>query len=526
MSSRRPVALALAALLLASPVAALAQTKPPAPTPPAFEKIGGVSLGGFEQGAAEIVSYDPASKKLFVVNAGANAVEVLDISDPASPKKLDPIAMAAHGAGINSVAVKNGLLAVAVEADPKQQPGSVAVFDTTGKHLKSFPVGALPDNVVFSPDGSLILAACEGEPNKDYSQDPEGAVAIISLKQGVDKATVAIAGFEAFNPKKKELQAKGVRISHPKATVAQDLEPEYIAVAPDGKTAYVTLQENNALAVVDLAAGKVKDILPLGLKDWKAAGKKFDASDKDKKINLAPWPVLGMYMPDTIAAYAAGGKTWLVMANEGDSREYGDYSDETRGAKLLINDRVFPDAGWLKRDKQLGRLKMVKDQCDLDGDGLAERLVAFGARSFTIRDAATGAVVFDSGDDFESLLAKEIPDHFNADADDPKADARSDDKGPEPEGLAIGEINGRLYAFVGLERQGGLMIYDITQPKAATFVQHVNSRDYKGDAKAGTAGDLAPEGVLFIAAKDSPTGKPLVVTANEVSGTVAVFSVK
>ncbi|MCA1986886.1 MAG: choice-of-anchor I family protein [Desulfovibrio sp.] len=507
----RRLALGLALVFAAAPAGA---------APLQLEKIGGLKLGG--EAAAEICSYDAASKLLFVVNAGDAALEVVDLADPAAPVKKTSISLKKYGAGINSVAVHKGLVAVAVEADPKQEPGKVILMDLDGTVRKSFDVGALPDMVTFTPDGKYVLAACEGEPNKDYSVDPEGSIAVINLAKGVDAATCTMAYFHAFNAQKTQLQAKGVRISHPKATVSQDLEPEYIAVSPDSKTAYVTLQENNAIAVLDVATAKVKDIRPLGLKDWRQAGG-LDASDKDKKINIKPWPVLGLYMPDSIAAYAVKGKVYLVTANEGDSRDYDGYSDEARLGKIYLNDRLFPDATWLRRDKQLGRLKVVKDMLDTDGDGLADRIIAFGARSFSIWDAATGALVFDSGDQFERIIAREVPEFFNADE---KFDDRSDDKGPEPEGVAVGVVDGRTYAFVGLERQGGLMVYDVTEPAKASFVQYINSRDYTADKKSEAAGDIAPEGVLFIAAKDSPTGQALVVTANEGSGTVAVFAMR
>ncbi|AGW13595.1 choice-of-anchor I family protein [Megalodesulfovibrio gigas] len=507
----RRLALGLALVFAAAPAGAASLH---------LEKIGGLKLGG--EGAAEICSFDPQSKLLFVVNAGETAVEVVDLSNPAAPVKKSSISLKEHGGGINSVAVKNGLVAVAVEADPKQDSGKIILMNLDGTVRKRFDVGALPDMVAFTPDGKYVLAACEGEPNKDYSVDPEGSIAVISLAKGVDAATCTMAYFHSFNTQKAQLQAKGVRISHPKATVSQDLEPEYIAVSPDSKTAYVVLQENNAFAVLDVATAKVKDIKPLGMKDWKKAGG-LDASDKDKKINIKPWPVHGLYMPDSVAAFAAKGKVYLVTANEGDSRDYDGYSDEARLGKVYLNDRIFPDAKWLTRDKQLGRLKVVKDMLDTDGDGLADRIVAYGARSFSIWNAATGAQVFDSADQFERIIAKEAPEYFNAEE---KFDDRSDDKGPEPEGVTVGVVDGRTYAFVGLERQGGLMVYDVTEPAKASFVQYINSRDYAADQKSEAAGDVAPEGVLFIAAKDSPTGQALVVTANEVSGTVAVFAAR
>lgn len=487
---------------------------------PMLSKIGGIKIGG--EGTAEILSYDPGTKALYLVNAEENAIEIIDITKPEAPAKKGRFSMDEHGDGINSVAVKGGIVAVAVQADPKQDPGVVVLTDLEGAVHKVLAVGALPDMLTFTPDGKHVLVACEGEPNDEYTNDPEGAVAIIDVSKGAKDATVTMVSFNDFDAKKDELANNGVRISHPKASVSQDLEPEYIAVSADSKKAFIAMQENNALAVLDLEAGKVTEIFGLGLKDWKGLGLTLDASDKDGKINMQSWPVFGMYMPDSIAVFQADGKDYIVTANEGDSREYGDYADEIRGAKVEFDTSIFADASMFE-EGNLGRLKMVKDQLDTNGDGLADRIVAFGARSFTIWDGATGKVVFDSGDEMERHIAEVEPDFFNAEEE---FDDRSDDKGAEPEGIAVGEVAGRIYAFVGLERQGGLMVYDVTDPANAKMVQFINTMNRGVPLDSPEAGDVAPEGVLFISAADSPNGTALVVTANEVSGTVAVFAMQ
>ncbi|HAX80913.1 MAG TPA: hypothetical protein DCY88_35020, partial [Cyanobacteria bacterium UBA11372] len=282
-------------------------------------ELGKYTTGVFNQGAAEISAYDPTSKRLFVVNAQAATIDILDLSDPTTPTKISQIAVNSFGAAPNSVAVKNGTLAVAVEAVDKTNPGKVVFYDTNGTYLNDVQVGSLPDMLTFTPDGSKVLVANEGEPG---TIDPDGSVSIIDLSGGVNnltQANVATADFTSFNGLEAQLRADGVRIV-PGKTAAQDFEPEYIAVSPDGQTAYVTLQENNTVAVVDIASATVTSLQPLGFKDHSLAGNGFDASDRDTAININTWPVFGMYMPDAIATFSANGQTYYVTANEGDER--------------------------------------------------------------------------------------------------------------------------------------------------------------------------------------------------------------
>ncbi|HEY9662322.1 MAG TPA: choice-of-anchor I family protein [Allocoleopsis sp.] len=906
-------------------------------------------IGGFQsENGSEIAAFDPLSDRLFVV--AGSTVEILNLSNPADSSligTLTPgfVTIASVEVIPNSVAVKNGIVAVAYAirdiATQAQQAGQVAFFDTQGTYLNSVTVGALPDMLTFTPDGQKILVANEGEPNS-YGQpdsvDPEGSVSIIDLSQGVANATVATAGFTAFNDKLDALKAAGVRITGPGATVAQDLEPEYIAFSADGSKAYVTLQENNAIAYVDIATATVMDIKPLGLKNhnqpvvtnletyeftnlptlgttaagqeiplggfsglqfegyaengnlkfithtdrgpngepvssnrpfllpdftpelirfeldrstgtlqltqriqlktsandlltglpntaianssgntpyndevpvdlfgntlpldplgadlegiaiaddgtfWMvdeyrpaiyhfdangvlidrfvpegtaaavgqapgtfgkevlpavlaqrrqnrgfegvafqdgkvyafvqsplrnpadlsngtlntlqnvrviefdpatqttrqflyqldnppalndtdtradkigdavaigngeflvierdddaidsdpieqiqkkvyrfsledatdisalsgaievgggvfktvdqmtaaelaAAGVKpiqkalqvdlakagynqtekheglalvdpntiavindndftvgnitinpttgtftrnadpepiqlglislqptgLDASDRDGGINIRQQPVFGMYQPDAIASYTVNGQTYSITANEGDARDYDGFAEESRVKDLTLDPVAFPNASVLQEDANLGRLTVTNATGDLDGDGDIDRLEVFGGRSFSIWDA-NGNLVFDSGDQFEQITAAVVPDLFNSNGTPDTLDTRSDNKGPEPEGVTLGNIQGRTYAFIGLERTGGVMVYDVTSPTQPTFVEYVPTPD-----------DIAPEGVLFVSAADSPSGKPLLITTNEESQTTAIFEV-
>lgn len=481
-------------------------------------ELGKYTTGVFNQGAAEISAYDPASKRLFVVNAQAATIDILDLSDPTSPSKISQIAVGSFGAVANSVAVNNGTIAVAVEAADKTNPGKIVFYDTNGTYLKDVQVGSLPDMLTFTPDGSKVLVANEGEPG---TVDPEGSVNIIDLSGGVNnltQANVTTAGFTSFNGLETQLRADGVRI-FPGKTASQDLEPEYIAVSPDGQTAYVTLQENNSVAVIDIATATVTALQPLGLKDHSLVGNEFDASDRDSAINIRTWPVFGMYMPDAISTFSANGQTYYVTANEGDDR------GENRSVRnLTLDPTVFPDASTLKLDQNLGRLSVSSIDGDTDLDGDYDKLYAYGTRSFSVWDSQ-GNLVYDSGDDFEQITAQQFAANFNASNDNNTFDNRSENKGPEPEGIVVGQVGGRTYSFIGLERIGGVMVYDITNPSSPQFVQYLNNRDFSQNVQLPAAGDLGPEGLTFISAADSPTGLPLLVVTNEISGSTTTYAI-
>jgi 2',3'-cyclic-nucleotide 2'-phosphodiesterase/3'-nucleotidase/5'-nucleotidase len=406
--------------------------------------LGTYETGAFDEGAAEINAFDPDSDRLFVVNSNAVTIDILDVSDPSNPVLINQIDATQFGAGANSVAVKNGIVAVAIENETVTDNGKVVFFDADGNFLNEVEVGALPDMVTFTPDGTQVLVANEGEP--DDGVNPEGSVSIIDISGGVASATVATADFKAFDGQEDALRAEGVRI-FPGIDFSKDAEPEYITVSPDGTQAFVSLQENNAFAVIDLATKQVTDVVGLGYKDYSLPGNGIDASDRDDAINIQNYPVFGMYMPDAIASYAVGGTTYIVTANEGDARD-----EDARVKDLVLDPVAFPNAAALQADEVLGRLEVSTIDGDTDGDGDYDALYAYGARSFTIFDTA-GNVIFDSGDAFEQITADLIPEFFNSTNDENGSfDSRSDAKGPEPEGVVIGEVDGSTYAFVGLER--------------------------------------------------------------------------
>jgi len=462
---------------------------------------------------AEIVAYDAASKRA-VVTCQNQGIRFIDLSAPFAPVVLGG---ALTNEMVNSVAVKNGLVAVAVENAVGSNPGEVVFLDMAGVELRRITVGIQPDMLTFTPDGSKVLTANEAETG-DHTDYGTGSISVIDLSGGVMAASVTNLDFYAFDSQTNALRDAGVRI-FPGRLPSVDFEPEYIAVSADGRTAMVTLQENNALARVDLTALTITEIVPLGLKDHILPGNELDASDKDSPggtgmIRMLPWPVFGMYMPDAIASFSAGGQTYYVTANEGDIRDTG--TDESRIKSLTLDASVFPNATLLKLDANLGRLTASKIDGDLDKDGDIDRLQTYGTRSFTIWDAS-GALVYDSGNDLALRTAAETPTLFNAnDGLVSKFDQRSDDKGCEPEGVTMGTIGGCTYAFVALERAGGgIMTYDVTCPMAPLFMQYAR-RD----------GDVAPEGVNFVSAAESPNGKPLLLVAHEESQTLTVYEIE
>jgi DNA-binding beta-propeller fold protein YncE len=474
--------------------------------PATFSEVGSIDIG--QTGAAEISAYDPETNKLFVVrNEGEgtanpiNRIEILDLKDPASIKVIGNINIAPFGGGVNSVSVSGGKLAAAIQATDKTANGKVGVFKTSDhSKIAEINVGALPDMVTFSPDGKFILTANEGEPNDTYTNDPSGSVSIISVN---DNYAVTTIDFSSMASQESALKLKGLRIFGPSKSFVKDIEPEYITVSADSKTAWVTLQENNGIAKIDIATKSITNIFPLGFKDYNVDGNEIDPTDTDASYKAAKWNVRGVYMPDAIAVIESNNIPYLFTANEGDAREYAGYSEILRikSNSVVLDAAKFPTATTLKQDLNLGRLNITTALGDTDGDGDLDELYSYGSRSFSVWNGLDGSQVFDSKNELD-IKAQSIGVYD---------DARSDDKSVEPEGIAIGTVGSKKVVFVAMERVDAVAIYDITSPSKPVFLKIIKCGD-------------APEGVLFVPAKDSPTKRSLLIVSSEGDGVVKVFS--
>lgn len=471
----------------------------PAPVEDAlgFTEIGSIDLG--DQGASEISAYDAGTKKLFVVNnSTVNRIDVVDLSNPAAPVFKESINLSGYGGFVNSLSVYEGKLAAAIEAANKQDAGKVVVFNTTDlAEVKVIPVGSLPDMVTFSPDGRYILTANEGEPSGDYMSDPSGTISIITTS---DYSVVNI-DFSSLSSQLTSLTADGFRVFGVGNNFVKDIEPEYIAVSPDSKTAWVTLQENNGIAKIDLLSKRLVEIFPLGFKNYNLDNYRMDISDRDNAISFTKnWNVKGMFQPDAIAVLQAN-IPLLFTANEGDAREYTALAEVRRIKDVSLDPTIFPNSSVLKQDANMGRLNITTTKGDTDGDGDFDELYSFGARSFSIWNGNTGALIYDSKNELDVRIA----------ADGLYDDGRSDDKGCEPEGLTIGQVGNRTILFVGLERADAMIMYDISNPYNPVFIKTLKTGD-------------GPEGVLFIPAAQSSNGKSLLIVSNENDGVVKVFA--
>ena len=505
--------------------------------------LGRYSTGVFDDGGAEIPAYDAGSQRLFVTNGSVDGIDVLDVSDPAAPTKVDTVDVGMGGP--NSVSVHDGTVAVAVEAETTQDNGVVAVYDAADlSDLGSVEVGPLPDMVTFADGGDYVVVANEGEPNDDYSVDPAGSVSVVDIADGVDSATVETASFTPFDGQEADLRDRGIRIYGPDASASEDFEPEYIAT--DGTTAYVTLQENNALAVVDIESAEVTELQALGYKDFSLSENALDAIEDDS-IDITTQPLYGMYQPDAVETYSVDGESYLVMANEGDAREYaalfetgvlrevdGQWGldateDDGDNIDIEVDADQFED-GVL--DAFAG-LEATTEYGDTDDDGVLEELHLFGARSFSVHDT-DGTRLYESGDALEQLVADEQPDDFNSDDDENGRDSESVASGPEPEGVAVGSVGETPHAFIGLEEISAVATYDVSDPEAPSNVDYTNTRDFsvdpesdieEGSMAADAAGDLSPEGLAFVPAADSPVDDAMLAVSYEVSGTTSLYSV-
>ena len=482
------------------------------------------SNGTSGSNSAEIVAHDPSTQRLYIANSIGGKLDIINFVNPSNPTLLFSVPITTYG-NINSVAVRNGTVALAIENGTNpQDSGKVVFLNQNGGFISQVKVGMMPDMITFNQAGTRVLTANEGEPNAAYTNDPDGSVSIINVSGGIANVTqsnVAHVTFTVYNGQETALRAQGIRIYGLGASASKDFEPEYVSVSKDDTKAWVTLQENNAVVEVDLATYTITSIRALGTKSHSLLNNGYDASNVTKGINISNFPVKGLYLPDAIASYTVGGVNYLVTANEGDSRAYSGFNEEVRIASAVLDPIKFPFATQMKNNSVLGRLNVTNKLGDTDNDGDLDTLYSYGSRSFSIWNATNGQLVYDSKDDMELITAtNSFSVLFNASNSNNTRKDRSDDKGPEPEGVTIGTIGANTYAFIAIERIGGVMVYDITSPSAPIFVTYVNNRSLPSGGP-----DNGSEGVIFIPQSQSPNGQHIVVAANEVSSTLSIWGI-
>lgn len=502
------------------------------PVPVATNELFLDSLSTFQNGAsgsnsAEIVAHDPSTQRLYIANSIGAKLDILNFANPANPTLITSINMMPTYGNINSVTVRDSVVACAIEnSGNPQDSGKIVFFDYNGVFIKQVKVGAMPDMITFNYAGTKVITVCEGEPNTAYTNDPDGSVCVVDISGGVanvTQANVTFITFTAFNGQETSLRASGVRIYGPFNMASKDFEPEYITLTNHDSIGWVTLQENNALAKIDMITNTVTQIIPLGYKNYMSANNALDASNQTTGIALMNAPVYGMYQPDAISHFMVNNQYYLITANEGDARAWSGLNEEARISSLTLDATAFPYGTQMKQNTFLGRLNVTNRLGDTDNDGDFDQLYTYGARSFSIWNGTTGAQVYDSGDRLERVTSTHpvyapLFNMSNGTGTGTLKD-RSDDKGPEPEGTAVGEINGDPFAFVALERTGGVIMFNVNTPTAPTYTGYYNHRTVTGGPDRGA------EGIIYIPDSLSPNGNAIVITANEISSTLAIFQV-
>ena len=477
-----------------------------------------------KEAGSEIVAFDKASKKMFTTNGADNTLDITPISYSNSTTTLGTttqIPLAPYGAGVQSVTAMNGKVAVAIGSSNKvTTKGKVVIFDTNGALISQTQVGYLPDMVTFNEDGTKVIVANEGEPSAATGTyiDVAGTIGIVTVAStdasdnanGYAEVDFSAATLTAAN------DLTPVRLGGtPSNDKALDIEPEYITIS--GDYAYVTLQENNAVAKVNISTETpTLELVKKKKKKNYSTENTIDIEEEGYALLKNYSGLYGLYMPDSIASYTVDGSTYLVTANEGDGREYCSdvdpdcddpiFADEKKISKLTLASAIADDYS------DENDLKVMTDMGE--NAGVYEKLYTFGARSFTIWDT-NGDLVWDSGDAFAKLTSKFMPKLFNQ--DDGEIDGRSGNKGVEPEALAVGKVGNRTYAFVGFERQNVIAVYDITVPTESKFVKYIITQE---------DGDISPEGMKFVEASNSPTGNALLLVAFEMSGSTSIYEIK
>lgn len=480
-------------------------------------------LNIFNDGAASSIAYDRYNNYLYVTVPSQNKVIVYDYSNVRKPAFVHNIDLSPYFSNIVDMDVDLRQVAVVGHSDP-YSPGKLVFFDEKGKGLGQFSTGPGPKSVSFYQSGYVVGVASEGAPKDDYSIDPIGSISILEIStyiQNLPPSAIETFTFEkldstAYDPLIRVFGNNGNQLP------SKDIEPENIAFSNTTNKAYITLQENNAIAIVDVFGKSLDTIIGLGYKDHTTAG--LDASDTKASIDIATYTNLfGLYQPDGIAAHTINGNTYLFTANEGAYRDYTSYSEIAHTYDFAYDPSVFTNQNILFQDSGLGRLKITNTMGNFNNDFYQDSLFSFGARSFSIWDD-NGQLVWDSGDEFEQLIAQMFPNEFNSSSSNNSSrKSRSDDMGPQPESIVVGEIDGTPYAFIGIKEMGGFMVYDVSSPSSPQFVMYELNRDFTVSANDANAGDLGVSDLEFIPSSLSPSGLALLIVANEVSGTITTY---
>ena len=502
-------------------------------------------------GSSEIAAFHAGSKRIFATNGVKNTIDIFDISDVANPKKVDSISLERYGNDITSVAAGRDVVVAAVLVTetfsatgvPTTPNGKIVVFDTNGTFLSATDIlGVLPDSVTFAPDGTTALVAIEAQPvcakddpataekeSTDYSKasDPVGGVSVVDLTDPT-APVVRFAGFDQFTVE--EMRAKGIAVSSVVDDVSKDFEPEFVTAA-DNKTAYVTIQEANAIGKLNIETATFESITRAF--ESKLSNTARDTSDKDSGAGPRNYRnVVGASQPDAIASFKVGSGHYFLTANEGDAREYTCLNDDLRAASLIVDPKRFGDWTTLSGTADLGRAKVNPNIGDKDGDGDIDTIHLRGSNSMTMY--RNGYAYWDSGDLLNQIQTQAFgvaningSHSYSKDLSTMNyvGQDRSDDKGAEPEGVALGMVGDRRIAILGLERMTALAIFDITRPLEPVFQEWLQMLP----TKATPAADVkhwSPEGIIFVPADKSPSGKALIITSYELSGSLSIHEIE
>lgn len=480
--------------------------------------------GPFNSKATSRVDFDRQTQYLYSTDVGNNQVEYWDYQRINKPAYQGSFKLDTYFSTISDIDANMGSVAVAGYSS-EQSAGRVVIFDANGQYQTQVIVGALPREVRFDRINSKLLVSCAGAPNDDYSIDPQGSFAIININSTANNITQADVQLLDFTLLDTTQFDPGIRIfgNNGQQLASQDVEPAGFSISDNGGKAYLSLQKNNAMAVIDIPSASLDTIVALGYKDYGQSA--LDASDVKPSIDIRSYTNLfGMYQPDGMAFLAQNGQQYVLTANEGSARRTTGFNEVERVSRVPLDAQDFGNTFMLQRDTALGRLEVTTTMGN-GNDVLFDSLFTFGGRSFSIRDAQ-GALIWDSGDEFEQALATAFPQNFNSsEADNNSYKTQSDELGPRPELITVAEIDGVSYALISLAEMGGIMIYDISDAAQPVFVQYEILRDFSTPASDQQNNDLGISDIEFIDAFASPASIPMIVLSHELTGTITTYIV-